>query len=155
MLLPMSRALRMVGVLGLIVVMQAWGTSACLFASALRDAVGADAEAACCCCAAQDAKPTAETVCAAAGAAALRCGPGSSEHPGGEECPLCSKIGNGHELPPLGTGPGLPPADTTGFVLLSRTAADMTDLASRFVEERRVIPRPTPLAFCTTIALLR
>lgn len=155
MLPSMPRALRLLGVLGLIVVMQAWGTSACLFASALRSVAGVQAEAACCCCAAQDAQPAAETVCAARAAAALRCGLGTSELPGGEECPLCSTIGNGHELVPLGAGPDLPPSDRTGLVIASWTAPESADVTTRFLAERRVIPRPTPWAFCTTIALLR
>ena len=128
--------------LGLVIL--AWGTSPCLFASMISGggAFGGDvADCGCGCCSEQDAAP-ADTP--------------SSNAPssGTDECPVCSSIGNMHELLPVGAKVALDaPVVAAAQLPIPSGAVYEAELCEAAPFE--VALEPPRVQFCTTVALLR
>lgn len=89
-------------VLGLSVVLLAWGTSPCLLGAFFGATSTTTTVADCCCCDrnAETQRPEAPVS-------------------GTEDCPICSSVGSMHELPPVGAKVALDAPASAGFSVLA------------------------------------
>lgn len=122
--------------LGLVIL--AWGTSPCLFASMIAGAGAGGAaveDCGCGCCEPESA-------------------PAPASRSGTDDCPVCSSIGNMHELPPVGAKVQLDAPAVATFVppVMVATPTDADGIDRDAVE---VAVEPPRVQFCSTVALLR
>ncbi len=123
----------MVLCLGLVIL--AWGTSPCLFASMLTgDGCGADLESCgCgCCCEEEPQAPVSGT----------------------DECPTCSSIGNMHELVPVGAKVALDTPSISAIAIVA-PVADGIEVSDASAHMTPLVLEPPRVHFCATVALLR
>lgn len=134
----MRRTFELGLVLALGLVILAWGTSPCLFA-AMLSADGGSAEVADCGCG-----------CCAEAETPAPDAPGS----GSDECPVCSSVGNMHELVPPGAKIVLVAPTASPFLAL-RPSPTATPDATPLADATLLALEPPRVQFCTTVALLR
>ncbi|MDJ0975346.1 MAG: hypothetical protein QNJ98_12850 [Planctomycetota bacterium] len=131
--------LGLVLVLGLVIL--AWGTSPCLFASMLSADGGCG---------------TAVQECSCGDCSCCETDPAPADEPasGSDECPVCSSIGNMHELVPLGARVDLDAPAVSICVPLAAPLAPASPERPVAATDLGML-EPPRVHFCTTVALLR